>query len=234
MKIVTSTIQKVWIPESDDLDPITVYLENYEPGRGKITIECWGKAWSAAWPAMSKRSIEQFFIDTGVPYLVGCLAPGVESEVLNPDLDELRAKVCRDIFSRRRTHHFDKDMRRELYEQAQVLEISSNDCSDYELMAAVYGCEWWRDGPDELKVPNQQYVHLCRVIEAVKEGLKAYIHQQAETKNQGAKMGMTAEELAQALDINVERVEKALVGLRAKGLVVVVSEEGGAVDEEKE
>lgn len=47
-------------------------------------------------------------------------------------------------------------------------------------------------------------------------------------------MGMTAEELAKALDINVERVEEALVRLRAKGLVVVVSEEGCSVDEEKE
>lgn len=231
MSIVTSTVQKVWIPGSDDLDPITVYLENYEPGKGKITIECWGKAWSAAWPAMRKRSVEQFFIDSGVPYLVGYLDTGLKSEILNPDMDELRAKVCRDIFSRRRTHQFDKDMRRELYEQAQVLEISSNDCSDYELMAAVYGCEWWRDGPDELKVPNQQYVHLCKVIEAVKEGLKAYIHQQAEAKNQGSKMGMTAEELAQALDVSVEQVEKALVRLREKGLVAYVREGDG---EEKE
>lgn len=178
MKIVTSTVQKVWIPGSDDLDPITVYLENYEPGKGKITIESWGRAWSSAWPAMSNRSVEQFFADAGTPYLAGYLDTGIESEVMNPDMDELRASICREVFAYRRTKQFDRAMARDLYDRAQEVEMGPCYCTDYELLSALYGDDWYECSLNALKVPNQKYIHLCKVIEAVKEGLKAYIHQQ--------------------------------------------------------
>lgn len=189
MSIVTSTVQKVWIPGSDDLDPITVYLENYEPGKGKITIESWGRAWSSAWPAMSKRSVEQFFVDSGTSYLAGYLDTGIDSEVFNPDMDELRASICREVFAYRRTKQFDKTMARDLYDRAQEVEMGPCYCTDYKLLSALYGDDWYEGSLDALKVPNQKYVYLCKVIEAVKEGLKVYIHQQAETKNQGGKDG---------------------------------------------
>lgn len=180
MKVAVSMVTKVWIPESDDLDPITVYLENYEPSKGKITIECWGKAWSAAWPAMSKRSVEQFFVDSGTSYLAGYLDTGIEYEILNPDMDELRASICKEVFAYRRTRQFDKVTARDLYDRAQDVEMGPCYCTDYKLLSALYGDDWYECSLDALKVPNQKYVHLCRVIEATKEGLKAYLHQQTE------------------------------------------------------
>lgn len=181
MSIKTSMVSCIRIPATDDLDPITVYLENYEPGKGKITIESWGKAWSSAWPAMSVRSVEQFFVDAGVPYLAGYLDNDAKPEILNPDMDELRAALCQEVFAYRRTDQFDKTMARDLYDRAQEVEIGEGHCSDYGLMSALYGDCWYEGSlPPALQVPNQKYVTLCKIIEAVKVGLKECIHQQTD------------------------------------------------------
>lgn len=37
------------ITGAERLDPVRVMIENYEPGKGRITITCYGKAWTAAW-----------------------------------------------------------------------------------------------------------------------------------------------------------------------------------------
>ena len=47
MKLETSTVTKLQLTELNNLDPISVILENYEPGKGKIIIECCGKSWSS-------------------------------------------------------------------------------------------------------------------------------------------------------------------------------------------
>lgn len=179
MSIKTSMVSCVRIPGSDDLDPITVYLENYEPGKGKITIEHWGEAWSSAWPSMSGRSVEQFFVDAGMPYLAGYLGRNVEPEILNPDMDELRAAICREVFKYRRTGQFDKTMARKLYDKALEVEMGEGYCTDYGLLSALYGDDWCECSPQALRIPNPRYVTLRKVIEAVKVGLKEYIHQQA-------------------------------------------------------
>ncbi len=49
MKIETSTVTKLTITEVARLDPITVILEDIEPRKGKIIIECYGKSWSSYW-----------------------------------------------------------------------------------------------------------------------------------------------------------------------------------------
>lgn len=40
------------ITGAERLDPVRVMIENYEPGKGRITITCYGKAWTAAWFAI--------------------------------------------------------------------------------------------------------------------------------------------------------------------------------------
>ena len=52
MKIEASKVTKLLISEVQGLDPITVFLEDYEPGKGKITVSCWGKSWTAYWGGM--------------------------------------------------------------------------------------------------------------------------------------------------------------------------------------
>ena len=48
------------ITGAERLDPVRVMIENYEPGKGRITITCYGKAWTAAWAVMMcRRSLSE-------------------------------------------------------------------------------------------------------------------------------------------------------------------------------
>lgn len=73
MLTATSTTKQLTITDAPALDPIRVYLENYEPGQGRITISCYGRAWTSAWFSMSGKTIEQFFESCGADYLIGNL-----------------------------------------------------------------------------------------------------------------------------------------------------------------
>lgn len=59
------------------VDPIRVICENFEPGRGRIIIVCWDRAWCGYWGAMSGASIEQFFVNAYPGYLAGNLTGGL-------------------------------------------------------------------------------------------------------------------------------------------------------------
>lgn len=75
MRIAQGTIRKIEITDLERLDPIRVYLENYEPGKGRITIGCYDAAWVGYWGAMSGDTIEQFFTRCNSDYLannLGC------------------------------------------------------------------------------------------------------------------------------------------------------------------
>jgi hypothetical protein len=59
------------ISEVKALDPVRVYIENYEPGKGRITISCYDAAWVGYWGAMSGDTIEEFFKRNSADYLAG-------------------------------------------------------------------------------------------------------------------------------------------------------------------
>ncbi len=61
------------IPKSGALDPIIVYFEDTAPGQGRITIACYGDAWTAAWGAMGGRTVRQFVAGSDADYLEGSL-----------------------------------------------------------------------------------------------------------------------------------------------------------------
>lgn len=61
---------------SPGLDPISVIFQDFEIGKGKVFIECCGRAWSAYWGAMGDSTIRQFFMLCGEYYLANCLMNG--------------------------------------------------------------------------------------------------------------------------------------------------------------
>ena len=73
MQITTSTVTRLEITGANRLDPIRVYLEDYEPGKGRITISCYDAAWVGYWGAMGGRTIKEFFLSCGSDYLEGNL-----------------------------------------------------------------------------------------------------------------------------------------------------------------
>jgi hypothetical protein len=76
MKFTPLTELKAFmLTEVPALDPITVILHDIAPGQGKITVECYGQAWSSYWGAMGTRSVAQFVASCDVTYLVGKMNP---------------------------------------------------------------------------------------------------------------------------------------------------------------
>lgn len=59
------------------LDPITVVWLDLEPGKGKLIIECYGRAWASYWNAIGDRSLRSFVTTCDVDYLAGSLCGGV-------------------------------------------------------------------------------------------------------------------------------------------------------------
>ena len=68
ISITKKNIEKLTI-KADRLDPIGVFVEDFEPGKAKVTIEVYGEAWSHYWGGMGEGlSLREFFTD--IPYLV--------------------------------------------------------------------------------------------------------------------------------------------------------------------
>lgn len=61
------------IPAQPGLDPISVYLDDSAPGQGRVTVACYGDAWTAAWGAMGNRTVRQFVSSVEPHYLSGSM-----------------------------------------------------------------------------------------------------------------------------------------------------------------
>ncbi len=109
MKLGLTTIQQLTITDVDGLDPIRVMIENYEPGQGRITITCYGRAWTAAWFAMSGASVEVFFANAGPDYIIGNLvchmAPTLKRDRKHEETYLTRIIVATQEALRRYTRH---------------------------------------------------------------------------------------------------------------------------------
>ena len=62
MKIAEKTLRQLEISEVPNLDPIRVTMEDIEPRKGRINIECYGKAWASYWGGMGDRTIAEFSV----------------------------------------------------------------------------------------------------------------------------------------------------------------------------
>lgn len=177
MKIEQTQITKLLLSdlmgEPHKLDPVTVILEDLEPRRGKIIIECYGKSWSSYWGGMGDCTIAQFFADCSADYLIGNLAPTLRSWMFNGEA--LAEKVKKTVIKARRDGDFTADEAREHFDDADLLrDATSIDYlagAHYELMQAVFGDEWWHEA-DRSDKPNPDYLYLQRIVLAVQAGLR--------------------------------------------------------------
>ena len=78
MKIARSTVSMLTITEAVGTDPIRVITENYGPGKGRIIIQCWNRAWCSAWFAMGGETIEQFVATANWDYVRDNLSSGLQ------------------------------------------------------------------------------------------------------------------------------------------------------------
>lgn len=69
-------IRIVKIPRRNNLDPIDVFVQDYELGRGRIVITCHGQAWCGFWSAMGARTVMQFVAECDADYVAGNMISG--------------------------------------------------------------------------------------------------------------------------------------------------------------
>jgi hypothetical protein len=57
-----------------DLDPVTAFLRDFEPGRGELTLVCYGRAWTIYWGSMGNGAdLRSFILHAWTGYIVGKL-----------------------------------------------------------------------------------------------------------------------------------------------------------------
>ncbi|HHA2690843.1 TPA: hypothetical protein ACOEPG_002822 [Stenotrophomonas maltophilia] len=74
-------IRLVEIPRRNGLDPINVFVQDYELGRGRIVVTCYGRAWCGFWGAMGDRTVMQFVAACDADYVAGNMLSGRHEHV---------------------------------------------------------------------------------------------------------------------------------------------------------
>jgi hypothetical protein len=181
MKIEQSTVTKLTITGAPALDPITVYAEDIGPRQGKITIECYGKSWSAYWGGCGDKGVAAFFRSCNADYIANCLDRGIEGSKY--DASEAGNELKKIVIERRRLcdgwrpgvlknwnyDSLEKAEARELWSDIERETFYDDPAVNRELICAVVGHdEWWQAIPT---TSNPDYVYLCRIIKAVQDGL---------------------------------------------------------------
>ena len=173
MDIEQITALKLRITNVEALDPITVILEDLDVGKGKIIIECYGKSWSAFWPAMSDRTIAQFFTDCNADYLISNLCGPMDST--EPDYDAFLPKVRRHILGWRRINLISELAARELYNIENWADyVPQHPYDDFKCPQLVPKSEFEILDLHSVEIPTQpksSYEYMVRIISAVQSAL---------------------------------------------------------------
>ena len=168
MKAVTMQVEKLMIWEIEGLDPVAAYLEDQGVGKGKITITCYGKAWTAYWGAMG-CDIREFILSADNGYLINKLDSRIERRVMAYDQAANHARKA--IIERRRDRTITKRLAREYWEKTEAMEDVC--CKDgmHEYagdLQEIAGPFWFEDFPME---ESDEYHHLNRIVTVVKDAL---------------------------------------------------------------
>lgn len=61
--------------DAEKLDPVTVFLQDFGGGCGRLIVECWCTAWAAYWGAMGTLNVREFVLDAHADYIAGRMHP---------------------------------------------------------------------------------------------------------------------------------------------------------------
>jgi len=159
MKI--SSIKKIEITDIIGLDPVSVYLEDFGPRKGKITISCHDRSWNSYWGGMGDRTIDKFFLSCDNGYLAKNLS-NIKSTC--NDYESIGTKI---------KEFYGDDI--DSYLEG-VIDSMGNESIEWEgwlrgenVMSEVFGHDWYYDIPQE---ENPEYKYLCKIIDATKGALR--------------------------------------------------------------
>lgn len=166
MKWTESTVTKLLIKDVDGLDPITVYIENYALGQGKLTIVIYGESYSAHWNAMGNNTLEQFVLKSDNHYLSKNLAS--LAKLSEPDYDGFITHAKKELIEQRKMWGGEKEGIRELWNKLNEVEPSEDyfhNALNHQRLHEVAGDDWWHLIPE---VDSTLYKYLCKILDALK------------------------------------------------------------------
>lgn len=162
MKLYTAQVTRLTIAQLQNMDMISVIVEDFEPGAGKIIITSAGEAWACYWSHMGKQhTLRSFFSKCSTPYLVGKLKTGIDHRIADDDSEALTKHLCKTIIERRREGDLERDKARDLWDDAQSVYFGEHQ----DLCAEVLGEDWWDCMP---KKANPEYEWLAKIVDTVK------------------------------------------------------------------
>lgn len=158
---------------AERLDPVRVMIENIEPGKGLLTIACFGESWNSYWGGMGGGTVQEFIKRVSNDYLIGCLDRQLNSTV-DDDNDANLQFVRAEIIKQRREGEIHALEAREMWDEADGADDVKSHCCDHNIGNALlnlFGHDepWHAPWPS---VPNPKYQYLDRIINAVRYGLR--------------------------------------------------------------
>lgn len=142
MELEVAETKTYRLSKLERLDPVTVYVTQFTEKAGKITFDCFGRAWSCYWPSMGKSTIQEFFLECENDYILGKLL----SETKQTDFDEINEIASKKGF--------------DIYVTSDVeVAMQSQD------MAECFGDDWYMDLP---RCHTSDYRYVSRIINAIK------------------------------------------------------------------
>jgi len=173
MKIDVYSTKTIKATDIKGLDPITLFIENIEDSKGRLTILCHGKAWTVYWGGMSGKTVEDFFLSCNNSYIISILLE--DKGTMEIDYIETKNEIKRSLFSRYRksVSPLDtKDEYREDYDFIQDYHIET--LNDVDMMISSLN----HDDIYEVIYENlpkrhtDEYLYLDKIVTATKEILK--------------------------------------------------------------
>lgn len=172
ISVEKNNVLSVTITGAERLDPIRVMIENYEPGKGRITVTCYGKAWTGAWFAMGGDTVQEFIQRVSNDYLIGYFDRSLESTI-EDDNDANINFVQKEIIKLRRSDEINSTEARNMWDESIGSEDVKEKCCNYQLgncLLNLFGDDPFYAGWPT--APNPKYQYLSRIIDAVRAGLK--------------------------------------------------------------
>jgi hypothetical protein len=75
------SVTRYRIEDAPGLDPVTVYVENCEPGKGRMVVTCYASSWTAFWGAMGADTpLEQFVASCSPEYVADNMVWGADTK----------------------------------------------------------------------------------------------------------------------------------------------------------
>ena len=104
-KTAASTEKQTWeirIPARNNLDPISVFVQDQAWGRGRIVVTCYGNAWQGFWGAMGDRSVMQFVAQCDPDYVAGSMLQGRQTRIAKHERD-YTTRIAAEVIAEFRT-----------------------------------------------------------------------------------------------------------------------------------